>query len=96
MKGSELLSLDIRGTVQRMEVLGLCFNKFSFTKCKPNTSHLVFMGFSFPIVEMEMLGNSLVVQWLRLHAPTVRGLGSILGQGAISCMPQLRDIECHN
>ena len=61
-------------------------------------THLAFMGFSFPIVEMEMLENSLVVQWLRLHAPSVRGLGSILGQGAISCMPQLRKIppEPHN
>ena len=48
-------------------------------------THLAFMGFSFPIVEMEMLENSLVVQWLRLHAPSVRGLGSILGQGAHLC-----------
>ena len=49
------------GVVQRIEVLGLCFNKFSFTKRKPNMTHLAFMGFSFHIVEMEMLGNSLVV-----------------------------------
>ena len=30
-------------------------------------------------------GISLVVQWLRLHAPSVRGLGSISGQGSGLC-----------
>ena len=35
-------------------------------------------------------GTSLVVQWLRLHAPNAGGLGSIPGQGTRSCMPQLR------
>ena len=29
----------------------------------------------------KMLGNSLVVQWLRLQASISQGLGSILGQG---------------
>ena len=29
-------------------------------------------------------GTSLVVQWLRLHAPNARGLGWIPGQGAIT------------
>ncbi|TEA40834.1 hypothetical protein DBR06_SOUSAS19710043, partial [Sousa chinensis] len=33
---------------------------------------------------------SLVVQWLRLHAPNAGGLGSIPGQGTRSPMPQLR------
>ncbi|TEA33613.1 hypothetical protein DBR06_SOUSAS3910181, partial [Sousa chinensis] len=33
---------------------------------------------------------SLVVQWLRLHAPKAGGLGSIPGQGTRSHMPQLR------
>ena len=36
------------------------------------------------------LGTSLVVQWLRFHAPEAGGLGSISGQGTRSCMPQLR------
>ena len=35
-------------------------------------------------------GTSLVVQWLRLHAPNARSLGSIPGQGTRSHMPQLR------
>ena len=34
--------------------------------------------------------NSLVVQWLRLCAPSVGGLGSIPGQGTRSHMPQLK------
>ena len=34
--------------------------------------------------------TSPMVQWLRLHAPNARGLGSIPGQGTRSHMPQLR------
>ncbi|TEA23326.1 hypothetical protein DBR06_SOUSAS10410006, partial [Sousa chinensis] len=33
---------------------------------------------------------SLVVQWLRLHAPNAGGPGLIPGQGTRSHMPQLR------
>ncbi|TEA31306.1 hypothetical protein DBR06_SOUSAS710061, partial [Sousa chinensis] len=33
---------------------------------------------------------SLVVQWLRLHAPNAGGPGSIPGQGTRCHMPQLR------
>ena len=36
------------------------------------------------------LRTSLVVQWLRLHAPNAGGLGSIPGQGTRSHMPQQR------
>jgi len=32
-------------------------------------------------VKMGSLGTSLAVQWLRLHAPTAGGIGSIPGQG---------------
>ena len=35
-------------------------------------------------------GASLVVQWLRLHAPNAGGKGSIPGQGTRFHMPQLR------
>ena len=38
----------------------------------------------------EYLGASLVVQWLRLHAPSAGGCGSIPGQGTRFHMPQLR------
>ena len=34
--------------------------------------------------------TSLVAQWLRLHAPNARGLGSIPGQGPRVCMLQLK------
>ena len=35
-------------------------------------------------------GTSLVVQWLRLHAPNAGGLGSIPDQGTRSLSPQLK------
>ena len=35
-------------------------------------------------------GISLVVQWLRLHAPSAGGPGSIPGQGTRFRMPQLK------
>ena len=35
-------------------------------------------------------GTSLVVQWLKLHAPSEGGLGSIPGLGTRPHMPQLR------
>ena len=38
-------------------------------------------------------GTSLVVQWLRLCAPSARGPGSIPGQGTRSHIPQLR-VHC--
>ena len=41
--------------------------------------------------EKKMLsGTSLVVQGLRLHISSARGLGSIPGQGTRSRMPQIR------
>ena len=40
-------------------------------------------------------GTFLVVQWLRLHAPSAAGPGSIPGQGTRSHMPQRRlNIQC--
>ena len=40
------------------------------------------------ILNFYTLGTSLVVQWLRLHAPSAGGLGSIPGQGTRSHMLQ--------
>ena len=37
-----------------------------------------------------VLGTSLVVQWLRFHAPNAGGLGSIPGQGTRSHTLQLK------
>ena len=36
------------------------------------------------------MGTSLVVQWLRLHAPNPEGLGSVPGQGTRPHIPQLK------
>ena len=41
-------------------------------------------------------GASLVVQRLRLHAPNIRGSGSMPGQGTRAHMPQLKDPICLN
>ena len=43
--------------------------------------------FSFLLVRSEnsSLGTSLVVQWLRPHASTTGGKGSIPGQGSFTC-----------
>ena len=40
-------------------------------------------------LKTDTTGTSLVVQWLRLHAPNAGGLGSIPGQGTRSHMLQL-------
>ena len=40
----------------------------------------------YGIFQKEIMGSSLVVQWLRLLTPTARGLGSIPGQGTKSHM----------
>ena len=42
------------------------------------------------IIGNETSGTSLVVWWLRLHAVSAEGPGSIPGQGTRSCIPQLR------
>ena len=47
------------------------------------------MNFCLPLKELT-LGPSLVVQWLRLHAPNAGGPGLIPGQETGSHMPQLR------
>ena len=41
-------------------------------------------------LENPHIGTTLVVQWLRLHAPNAGGPGSIPGWGTRSRMPQLR------
>jgi len=49
--------------------------------------------------KVETGGTSLVVQWLRLHAPNTGGLGSIPHQGTRSHVPQLRvtkEFACHD
>ena len=40
-------------------------------------------------------GTSLVVQWLRLHASSAVGQGSVPAQGTRSHRLQLKDSECH-
>ena len=43
-------------------------------------------------VKTGRAGTSLVVQWLRLHAPKAGGLGSIPDQITRSLMPQVKEI----
>ena len=52
---------------------------------------LLFCSFSFPFPFKRIQGTSLVVQWLRLHAPNAGGPGSIPSQGTRSHMPHLRN-----
>ena len=51
----------------------------------------IYSVFIFLIIKFlkKVIGTSLVVQWLRLHAPNAGGLGSIPGQGTKSHMLQL-------
>ena len=47
------------------------------------------------LIGLFLLGTSLVVQWLRLHAPSAGGLGSIPGQGTRSHVLQVL-VSCCN
>ena len=66
---------------------GLCtalpsaFTPFASSLCSHTTSCLK---------RSQLLGTSLVVQWLRLLVPNARGWGLIPGQGTRSQVPQLR------
>ena len=40
----------------------------------------------------EKRGTSVIVQWLRLHAPNAGAPGLIPGQGTRSCMLQLKNL----
>ena len=58
---------------------------------------------AFPCTKACSRGNSLVVQWLKLHTPNAGGPGSIPGQGTRSRMPQVKILHattknpaCHN
>ena len=44
----------------------------------------------YTLLYFKWIGTSLVVQWLRLHAPNAGGPCSIPGLGTSSHMPQLR------
>ena len=60
---------------------------------KPHLTLQVLWSWDSPSVlspEDAREGTSLVIQWLRLHAPSVGGPGSILGQGTRSHVPQLK------
>ena len=48
------------------------------------------LGIRITTVQFKILGTSVVVQWLRLHALNAQDPGLIPGQGTRSHMPQLR------
>ena len=52
-------------------------------------NYMAYIMFWRNFKEMEN-GTSLVVQWLRLQAPSEGGKGSVPGQGTRSHVPQLR------
>ena len=57
----------------------------------PSLSHILSpLPLSLSAIENSYSRTSLVVQWLRLHAPKVGGSGSIPGQGTRSPTLQLR------
>ena len=53
------------------------------TPCPPARLQTILQSYS----NQNSLGTSLVVQWLRLHTPTVGGTGSTLVRELRSCMP---------
>ena len=69
------------GTAVRLrnQIVSKVMNSFTL-ETKINCLLLVFT------IKEGKSGTSLVVQWLRLHAPNAGGLGLIPGQGTTSCM----------
>lgn len=57
-----------------------------FSSVQVNTNII----YSEPSFNNQHIGTSLMVQWLRIHAPNARRPGSIPSQGTRSHMPQLR------
>ena len=51
---------------------------------------VLFLDFGVGYNDVSHVGTSLVVKWLRLHAPNAGGPGLISGQRTRSCMLQLR------
>ena len=63
---------------------------FAHSKCSVSGSYYYILKTKKAAYKANF-GTSLVVQWLKLCTPNVRGLGSIPGQGIRSHMLQLRD-----
>ena len=96
-RARELRFPGSRSGVQQLQQLG---GRSCPTACGlfpdqgPNLRLLHWRAASLPLSHQEspLSGTSLVVQWLRLCAPSAGSLSSPPGQGTInrSCMPQLR------
>ena len=56
----------------------------------PWLQHPAQTGDAMKVLKLEVVGTSLVVQWLRLLAPKAGGLGLIPGQGTTSHILQQR------
>ena len=89
-KGAILNTFKKLKEIKRTEVKELCIMTMSHQLKNVNK-------------EIEIIGTSLVVQRLRLHAPNAEGQGSIPGQETRShtsrlraCMLQLKDTACRN
>ena len=76
---------------------------FAHSKCSVSGSYYYILKTKKAAYKAKF-GTSLVVQWLKLCTPNVRGLGSIPGQGIRSQMPlkirhatmKSEDSTCHN
>ena len=61
-----------------------------YGKKKEENHLLIYFNIKDNFLKNKWKVTSLVVQWLRHHAPNAGGPGSIPGQGTRSRMPQLR------
>ena len=80
------------GTVQLLPKTAGFPNKvtFAFSSPTPKNQAIQLICSNFRILRNDRHRTSLVVQWLRLHAPNIGVWGSISGQGTRSHMPQQR------
>ena len=60
---------------------------------KADLTSPVLAAYRTPSTQGRGRGISLVVRWLRLHVPNVRGLGSIPGQGTRAHVSQLENLR---
>ena len=65
--------------IQRLKRNELSSHEKTWRKCTPETYIILYINYT-------SIGTSLVVQWVRLHAPNAGSPGSIPGWGTRSCM----------
>ena len=72
----------------------MCLKEELSTMSKANRKNgRKYLQITYLLKESKYIGTSLVVQWLRLHAPNAGELGLIPGQGTRSHMLQLKSLH---